>query len=97
LTEQTNGTLVGLVGTNVHGDWMTQSLGISVPSLNDYRFHILTYEHSIDLYPGTMESGSAAGIRIEDETKFVESLKVILTSDRIKGVLSSLLAQANTA
>jgi hypothetical protein len=97
LTEQTNGTLVGVVETDIRGGWMTQSLEISVPSLSDYRFRILTYEHSIHLYPGTMVSQSEAGIRIENEAGFVEALKVILTSDRIKSVLSSLLAQANGA
>ena len=52
LTEQTQGTLVGVVETKGSGDKLQVNLAISVPSLNDYRFRILLYLQPLELYPG---------------------------------------------
>ncbi len=55
LTDHTKGTLVGMVATKNLADKMEIRLEISVPSLNDYRFRILTYIQPIfEIYPGRL-------------------------------------------
>jgi hypothetical protein len=99
LTDHTKGTLVGMVATKNLADKMEIRLEISVPSLNDYRFRILTYIQPIfEIYPGRLTTGSSEqGILMENEDELVSGLKAILASDRMKNVLASLLSQAVAA
>ena len=95
LTEQTKGTLVGVVETKSDGGRMEDRLEISVPSLNDYRYRILTYEHTIELYPGTVLAN--LNHSVSNENEFIELVRQILSSDRTRNVLTSLLSQAVAA
>jgi hypothetical protein len=92
LTEQTKGTLVGMVEAKSEGGKIEISLHISVPSLNDYRYRVLTYRQPIELYPGMMFDETA--YQVEDEMAFAETIKAILSSNRARNVLVSLLSQA---
>jgi hypothetical protein len=95
LTEQTKGTLVGVVETKSDGGRMEDRLEISVPSLNDYRYRILTYEHTIELYPGTVLAN--LNHSVSNKNEFIELVRQILSSDRTRNVLTSLLSQAVAA
>lgn len=92
LTQQTKGTLVGVVETSICGeDELALTLTISVPSLNDYRFHLLTYFQPVHLYPGHFEDSSETAT---DEIAFIKIVKATLSSTRVQNVLASLLSQA---
>jgi hypothetical protein len=72
------------------------NLTLTVPSLNDCRYRILSYEQPIELYPGksrTVEE-PARIITIREEAQFVAEVGGILSSPRVKNILTSLLAQA---
>ena len=102
LTDQTKGTLVGLVGTENWDDGNIKiKLDISVPALNDYRYRILSYDQPLlELYPGRLypspepNVGEGSYKPIGDEAAFVSSVKAILSSERVKRSLAALLAQA---
>jgi hypothetical protein len=93
LTAQTKGVLVGVVETHSERDKLLITLDISVPALNDYRYRILNYRQPIEIYPGLMYSGDAPS-HIKNEDAFIECVKEILSSDRMKNALTSLLSQA---
>ena len=97
ITEQTKGTLVGVVDAQAgsNGDLEIQ-LELSVPSLNGYRYRILAYEQPIELYPGRMRARNESGT-INDEKDFISTIKTILSSGRVRNVLIALLAQAREA
>ena len=71
-------------------------LDIRVPSLNDYRYRVLTYFQPLELYPGYIRAADDER-EIRDEAQFIEALKSILSSSRVKGVLRALMAQAADA
>jgi hypothetical protein len=96
LTEQTKGAIVGSVETRTDNGTLDVHLTLIVPALNDYRHRILTYKQPIDLYPGHLVASGqemARFIEISDENQFVSEVKGILSSDRTKNILTSLLAQ----
>jgi hypothetical protein len=94
LTEQTKGTLVGIVesGRGQAGELHIQ-LELSVPALNDYRFRILQYTQPVEMYPGAIYYDSR-GFSVPDEAAFISTVKDILSSSRVRNVLASLLSQA---
>jgi hypothetical protein len=69
-------------------------LEISVPALNDYRYRILSYAQPIELYPGVFLDYNET---VSDEAEFVNAIREILSSNRVKNVLTSLLAQVREA
>jgi hypothetical protein len=55
LTEQTKGSLVGLVETGTYGAGdLVINLSIQVPSLNNYKYRLMTYTQPVTMYPGTL-------------------------------------------
>lgn len=99
LTQQTKGSLVGLVETTSYdtGD-LAISLSIQVPSLNNYKYRLMTYRQPITMYPGRLILGlKPQFIEVKDEQGFLEALKDLLASDEVKRLVSSLLVQANAA
>ena len=104
LTEQTKGVLVGMVEVyrdSQDGD-LTINLEVSVPALNGYRYRIISYRQPVELYPGTFSGDPIAKIaisngRVIDEEQFITYIKVVLSSERIRRVLGTLLSQAKDA
>ncbi len=95
LTQQTHGVLVGEAATKSEGDKLVVSLDVVVPGLNDYRYRVLTYRQPLEMYPGHFrDSGDVMQI-IGNETSFVEAVKGALSSQKVKNVLTSLLAQVS--
>ena len=93
LTEQTKGTLVGIAEAHPDGGSLRLNLDVSVPSLNSYRYRILTYTQPIELYPGLLSYGRAV-TKVGDEAEFEKEMKAILSSVQVKQILTSLLSQA---
>jgi hypothetical protein len=98
LTEKTHGVLVGIAEVRGigNGDFNVQ-LDLSVPALNDYRYRILSYQQPVELYPGLLVDPKGTLVEVPDEETFVSAVKSVLSSERIKSVLTSLLAQTTDA
>jgi hypothetical protein len=98
LTEQTKGTLVGMVearqGT---GETLEVSLEVLVPALNDYRYRLLTYSQPVELYPGRLSVRHDAIRLVGNEAAFVSSIKSVLSSEKVRNILTSLLSQVIAA
>jgi hypothetical protein len=55
LTLQTGGSLVGLVETGAYGAGdLAINLSIQVPSLDNYKYRLMTYTQPITMYRGTL-------------------------------------------
>ncbi len=97
LTEQTKGTLVGMVDVqSLKGAEFLVVLDVSVPALNNYHYRVLSYRQPIEMYPGCLYVGDD-GQDIADERAFVGRVKHALSSEKVKNILLSLLSQAMTA
>jgi hypothetical protein len=97
LTEQTKGVIVGSVDTRAEAGKLYVILNLTVPALNDYRYRVLTYEQPIELYPGRLAVSAAETtmwVSIGDEGRFVAEIRRVLSSEKVKNILTSLLAQA---
>lgn len=97
LTQQTHGVLVGEAEAKADGDELVVSLDVVVPGLNDYRYRVLTYRQPLEMYPGSVWGSGVETQTISDETRFVSVVKAALSSQKVKNVLTSLLAQVSDA
>jgi hypothetical protein len=97
LTQQTKGALVGTVETSPVGDYLVIELSIQVPALNNYKLRLLSYHQPMAMYPGGLSTVSGDSIDVGNEEEFERSLKEILSSDKVSGLVGSLLSQATAA
>ena len=100
LTEATDGALIGeTVTSDRKKQAFSAALRIKVPSLNNYIYNVVFIEYPINIYPVTVTDrtgGEKSTCKDLDELR--GKLKQILSSERVKAVVSALLAQvsANT-
>ncbi|HEX4158054.1 MAG TPA: hypothetical protein VHY79_06235 [Rhizomicrobium sp.] len=97
--ELTGGTIRGELnsGTDTDGDIFC-TFNMIVPSLNNYRYKLLlTYYRPPFVYPSTINDlANKESYKVEDSNAFEGALQQILTSNNVRNVLSSLLAQARS-
>ncbi|MCA9115787.1 MAG: hypothetical protein KDA79_11940 [Planctomycetaceae bacterium] len=74
---------------------LSYDLDIVVPSLNSYTYTLLTIEHPIELFPVHVYSLSFKPTTCETEEEFEAAIENILSSSKVRQVLSSLLSQAS--
>ena len=97
LSQQTKGVLVGelrTVPTNSQ-DSVQYSLDIVVPTLNNYRYRVLTMAQPLALYPLTVIGSGCQSFTARNEQELSVALQRIFNSDYTQRVLASLIAQAN--
>jgi len=97
LTEATDGALIG---ETVFADNKKQSfsatLRIKVPSLNNYFYNIVRIEYPIEVYPvDVVDMSDGFELTCKDLEELRRELKGILSSDRVRAVISALLAQVS--
>jgi hypothetical protein len=98
LTEQTKGTLVGMVEVQTKSTGNLEiHLEVSVPALNDYRYRLVTYSQPIELYPGLLTVLNGIVGRVPNEADFILQIKRALSSEKVKNILTSLLSQVTVA
>ena len=94
LAEQTRGLLVGQVRRSQENKDFVSHLSILAPSLNNYTYVVLSLTYPIGLYPSRLFFHARnQEFQIADEQMLLTGLKVVLSSDEIKRVMSGLLAQ----
>ena len=70
-------------------------LEIVAPALNDYRYTALLILHNIELYPAFIKTPDDDDrVECEDESEYKEVLQGVLTSNALRKVITSLIAQS---
>ena len=73
-------------------------LTLVVPSLDDYRYLLLSLSHGIELYPVQVESfANDVNMDVASEEKLNEVLQNVLSAPKTKNIISSLLGQVSIA
>jgi len=98
LSDMTSGVLQGDVSVNRTGDQFSLSLDIVVPALDNYHYNAAVATHGVELYPVTLRSGwdysKESRLKCADEREFEKALEQILSSEKVRRVIASLLAQS---
>ena len=100
--EKTKNLVEGEVHSRAEGQRLLHMLYLKAPALDNYRYHLLTVvQLQYKLYPvGILDEYEPslqkyiAQEECENEEAFVERLRGILSSDRTKYVIESLIAQS---
>jgi hypothetical protein len=97
LTAATKGILVGEVDArDAVGGFFAYDLDITVPTLNNYVYTVLSVRHPLELYPVTvLTSKPPRTVSCSDEQEFETTLETILGSAEVRNVLSRLRSQAS--
>ena len=97
LTEKTGGLLVGEVSQNrsIGRDGFCHTLYIVTPSLNNYRYELLTINYEIELYPLRLKKADKESVSCADEDEFKKELEKIFKSQETQNVISKLLVHVN--
>jgi hypothetical protein len=98
LREETQGALVGLVGTIPMGPGeLGYDLTLVAPTLNNYRVNVLTITHKlVPMYPVWVRTDIFTPTRetsIQTEGEFIEELRRILSSTEMEQIVAALLSQ----
>lgn len=95
LAKKTKGLLIGEVEQTVYSNPRFRfDFYIEAPSLNNYRFHVLTLNHDLDFYPVEI---TGRNDKITNEQELEQALEQIFTSPEVKRVINGLLKQINAA
>jgi hypothetical protein len=95
LTQKTNGLLIGDVARiSSHDPDFWVILRIKVPALNSYTYSVAEVKYPPQIYPLTIRDLNEPGspVKCSSEEEFEAALSQILSSDPVKRVISTLLA-----
>ena len=100
LTDLTKGVLQGDVSVRQSSGKFLLQLAIQAPFVDNYEYVALYASHSLDLYPVTVAAGwedkyhPKTKVDCANREEFETTIGGILSSDRIRRVIASLLAQS---
>jgi len=73
------------------------------PALNNYRYRLFSISHDVQFYPLAIEEGGVSDLngrdsqfQVSNEEEFLEALATMFSSERTKGIISSLIAQSRS-
>jgi hypothetical protein len=100
LTKLTNGVLEGAVRMHqLRGDFIL-TFKIIAPALDNYEYSVLHVGHKVELYPlrvqPSWDVNGLEAVECENEDEFEEALTQIFGDARVRGVITSLIAQSRT-
>ncbi|MEL7142281.1 MAG: hypothetical protein AAGL08_08680 [Cyanobacteria bacterium J06573_11] len=98
LTEATDGSLIGeTMLSNSQEQNFAATLRIKVPSLNSYVYNVVQISYPINIYPVTVSNLTETKSKVvcKDVEEYKQTLKQILSSDKVKAVITALLAQVS--
>ncbi|MBD2457158.1 hypothetical protein H6G80_24170 [Nostoc sp. FACHB-87] len=96
LTQMTKGLLIGEVDRKSLGqNIFFVSLRIRVPALNSYTYSVVDVRYPLKLYPLAIKdyTSSEQEVQCSSEQEFELALGKILSSEQVKRVISTLLAE----
>jgi len=96
LGKKTNYVLSGEVETHSSGGTISHFLYIVSPSLDNYKYEVLRVRHEVVFYPVHVRSDDAGLFEKEakNEEEFIQLLKIIFSSEKLKRVINSLIVQS---
>lgn len=100
LRTKTKGLLEAEVRTERTGSgWVRHELVVIAPSLDRYEYVIATFSHDVTLvYPVEFDAGSRdLSGPCSDQVELLAIVSAILRSDKVRSVISSLIAQSRDA
>jgi hypothetical protein len=101
LTEMTKAVLLGDVTVVQQYSKFELQLIIRVPLLDNYEYVVLYATHTLDLYPVTVSPGwdrytAKSQVTCTNREEFESAVGTILSSDKMRQVLTSLVAQSRS-
>ncbi len=96
LGQKTKNLVEAEVTTSTHHDGTIMlQFYLVVPAMDHYRYRLFSVNHGAELYPLDIYFGSGPGpfSKAANEQDFISQLKNILSSEKTKRVVGSLLAQ----
>jgi len=96
LGRKTNYILSGQVETHGIGGKIHHILYVVAPPLDNYKYEVLEVSHEAVFYPLWIRSDDAGVYNKEAKTQdeFMQFLKTILSSEKLKRVINSLIVQS---
>jgi hypothetical protein len=96
LNHHTSAVVVAEVADESDSSYLKCSLDLVAPTLNNYRYTVLAVRHKIEIYPcEVLPFGSYSGsVTCESEPQFLETLRGVLGSSKVRAVIAGLLAQS---
>lgn len=93
LAEKTQGTVEASVEKEVFGDRFIYQFVLKAPGLGGYEYTLFTVGHAIvSVYPARFVFGEHPTVA-ENEQEFTDAVATILSSERTKQVVNSLVSQ----
>ncbi len=97
LTEKTDGLLVGEATQKQIGQGFQCMLDIVVPTLNNYKYRVLSLVYKMTLYPLNLSPANKPSVSCSDEDEFKKELGNIFKFQETQDVISKLLAHVRSA
>lgn len=97
LTAKTDGLLIGEVTQNQVGQGFQCTLDIVVPTLNNYKYRVLSLVYKMILYPLNLTPANKQSVSCSNENEFKKELGKILQSQEVQNVISKLLTHVRSA
>lgn len=93
--QMTNNILEGRVENQSKGRTFTFDLSVVAPALGNYVYAILKIDYKLEFYPLHLQSyADPAEYDCENEEEFVRVLEEVLSSKKVRTVVTSLLSQS---
>ncbi len=96
LGRKTQNLIVGRVESRPEEGKFRHILYLMIPTLSNYRYFLLSITHDLSTYPLKInDATSSTAISADDLEDFRTKLKEILSSDRVKRIIETLLSYAS--
>lgn len=99
LSTLTKGILDGRVGIDQGGKGLILEFFIVARAINGYSYELLNVTHDVELYPAYVftQTNNRGRVECNDEQEFEDYLGEILSSNKVKRIISALIAQSKEA
>jgi hypothetical protein len=84
-------------GDDLYDSDFSYDFDLVAPALNNYRYRLFSISHGVEFYPLLITNSAALtgdGIEVPHEEGFLAMLEMIFSSEKTKGIISSLIAQS---
>jgi hypothetical protein len=90
LGKKTGNLVIGEVRPMMDNRWVNLVLELVMPLLDDYRFELLKVAYpAFQMYPLSIYVMGPEKTQVQSEQEFVEALRSILGSDKVRAVINS--------
>lgn len=84
------------LGLILRKDRFSYDFDVVAPALNGYRYRLFNISHGVEFYPLTIDSAAlnSPPFNVNNEEEFLKAIEAIFSSEKTKGIISSLIAQS---